>query len=115
MTTAPVSGDEAIDRAAIRAFTEEFGDRATRLPPVAIVIAAFNEEGAIGPVVESLPVTVAGLGAVTIVVSDGSVDATIKEAGRPARWSATCPSTGGRARRCGSATGSPGRAARATS
>jgi len=80
VTTAPVSGDEAIDRAAIRAFTEEFGDRATRLPPVAIVIAAFNEEGAIGPVVESLPVTVAGLGAVTIVVSDGSVDATIKEA-----------------------------------
>ena len=78
--TDQVSDDKAIDSAAVRAFTEEFGDRATRLPPVAIVIAAFNEEGAIGPVVESLPVTVAGLGAVTIVVSDGSVDATIKEA-----------------------------------
>jgi len=75
-----VRDDEAIDSAAIRAFTEEFGDRATRLPPVAIVIAAFNEEGAIGPVVEGLPSTVGGLAAVPVVVSDGSVDATGKEA-----------------------------------
>ena len=75
-----VRDDEAIDSAAIRAFTEEFGDRATRLPPVAIVIAAFNEEGALGPVVEGLPSTVGGLAAVPVVVSDGSVDATGKEA-----------------------------------
>ncbi len=78
--TAHVSDDEAIDTAAIRAFTEEFGDQATKLPPVAIVIAAFNEEGAIGPVVEGLPRTVGGLDAVPVVVSDGSVDATGKEA-----------------------------------
>ena len=79
MTTAHLD-DEAIDGQAQRAFIEEFGDRATSLPPVAIVIAAFNEEGAIGPVVEALPATVAGLGTVTIVVSDGAVDATAKEA-----------------------------------
>jgi glycosyltransferase involved in cell wall biosynthesis len=72
--------DEVIDSAAIRAFTEEFGDRATGMPPVAIVIAAFNEEGAIGPVVDALPGAVAGLDTVTIVVSDGSVDSTGKEA-----------------------------------
>jgi glycosyltransferase involved in cell wall biosynthesis len=72
--------DEVVDSAAIRAFTEEFGDLATAMPPVAIVIAAFNEEGAIGPVVDALPGTVAGLDAVTIVVSDGSVDSTGKEA-----------------------------------
>jgi glycosyltransferase involved in cell wall biosynthesis len=72
--------DEAIDGAAIRAFIQEFGDRATSLPPVAIVIAAFNEEGAIGPVVEALPATVGGLDTATIVVSDGAVDATAKEA-----------------------------------
>jgi glycosyltransferase involved in cell wall biosynthesis len=72
--------DEAIDGAAIRAFIEEFGDRATSLPPVAIVIAAFNEEGAIGPVVEAIPAAVAGLDTATIVVSDGAVDATAKEA-----------------------------------
>ena len=79
MTTAHPD-DKAIDGAAIRAFIEEFGDRATSLPPVAIVIAAFNEEGAIGPVVEALPTTVAGLDTATIVVSDGAVDATVKEA-----------------------------------
>jgi glycosyltransferase involved in cell wall biosynthesis len=72
--------DEVIDSAAIRAFTEEFGDLATGLPPVAIVIAAFNEEGAIGPVVDSLPGVVGGMRAVAIVVSDGSVDSTGKEA-----------------------------------
>jgi glycosyltransferase involved in cell wall biosynthesis len=72
--------DEVIDSAAIRAFTEEFGEQAAALPPVAIVIAAFNEEGAIGPVVEALPATVAGMDAATIVVSDGAVDATAKEA-----------------------------------
>lgn len=72
--------DEIIDSAAIRAFTEEFGDLATAMPPVAIVIAAFNEEGAIGPVVDTLPRAVAGLDTATIVVSDGSVDATGKEA-----------------------------------
>jgi glycosyltransferase involved in cell wall biosynthesis len=78
--TTPHAGDEAIDSAAVQAFAEEFGDRATKLPPVAVVIAAFNEEGAIGPVVEGLPATVGGLAAAVIVVSDGSVDATGKEA-----------------------------------
>jgi glycosyltransferase involved in cell wall biosynthesis len=80
VTTDHVHDDEAIDRAAIEAFREEVGDRATSLPPVAIVIAAYNEEGAIGPVVDTLPTRFAGLDAATIVVSDGSVDATAKEA-----------------------------------
>jgi glycosyltransferase involved in cell wall biosynthesis len=80
VTSAPAGDDEVIDSAAIHAFHEEFGDRATRLPPVAIVIAAYNEEGAIGPVVEALPATVGGLATAAIVVSDGSVDSTAKEA-----------------------------------
>ena len=79
MTTTPVD-DEDTDSAAIRAFTEEFGDRATKMPPVALVIAAFNEEGAIGPVIEALPAIVTGLATTKIVVSDGSVDSTGKEA-----------------------------------
>ena len=77
-TTHP--GDEAIDHSASQAFREEFGKRASELPPVVVVIAAFNEEGAIGPVVSALPATIAGLAAATIVVSDGAVDATAKEA-----------------------------------
>jgi glycosyltransferase involved in cell wall biosynthesis len=72
--------DEAIDHSATQAFREEFGKQASKLPPVVVVIAAFNEEGAIGPVVSALPTTIAGLTATTIVVSDGAVDATAKEA-----------------------------------
>jgi glycosyltransferase involved in cell wall biosynthesis len=69
-----------IDAEAARAFASQYGARATALPPVAIVIAAYNEEGAIGPVLDSLPKTLAGQDVARIVVSDGSVDATVKEA-----------------------------------
>jgi glycosyltransferase involved in cell wall biosynthesis len=44
------------------------------------VIAAYNEEGAIGPVIDALPATICGLATATIVVVDGSVDGTAKEA-----------------------------------
>ena len=72
--------DDAIDKAAVAAFAREYGDLATALPPLAFVIAAFNEEGSIGSVVGALPDTVAGLATAKIVVSDGAVDATVKEA-----------------------------------
>ncbi len=72
--------DQAVDDAAVKAFAETHGERATSLPPVAIVIAAYNEEGAVGPVVEELPGTVCGLATATIVVADGCADATAKEA-----------------------------------
>jgi len=48
--------------------------------PVAIVIAAYNEEESIGAVVRSLPAEVCGLTAQVIVVVDGSTDATASEA-----------------------------------
>jgi len=72
--------DESIDSAAIRAFTDQYGALATALPPLAIVIAAFNEEGSVGTVLAALPETVAGLAAAKIVVSDGAADGTAKEA-----------------------------------
>jgi glycosyltransferase involved in cell wall biosynthesis len=78
--TSTNAADAAIDSAAIRAFTDQYGSRATELPPVAIVIAAYNEEGAIGPVVDALPASVCGLAAAKIVVSDGAVDGTVKDA-----------------------------------
>jgi glycosyltransferase involved in cell wall biosynthesis len=78
--TATHRADEVIDSAAIRAFTDQYGARATQLPELAIVIAAYNEEGAIGPVVDALPKTAAGLTTAVIVVSDGSMDGTVKEA-----------------------------------
>jgi glycosyltransferase involved in cell wall biosynthesis len=72
--------DQAIDDAAVAAFTESYGERAASLPPVAIVIAAYNEEGAIGPVVEALPEKVCGLATAAIVVADGCTDGTVTEA-----------------------------------
>ena len=78
--TSTHAADAAIDGAATRAFTDQYGSRATELPPVAIVIAAYNEEGAIGPVIEALPASVCGLDVAKIVVSDGAVDGTVKDA-----------------------------------
>ena len=72
--------DQAVDDAAVAAFTESYGERATTLPPVAIVIAAYNEAGAIGPVIEELPAEVCGLATTVIVVADGCADGTAKEA-----------------------------------
>jgi glycosyltransferase involved in cell wall biosynthesis len=72
--------DETIDDSAIAAFRQAYGAAAGALPPVAIVIAAYNEEGAIGPVIEALPAEVCALGTATIVVSDGCKDATATEA-----------------------------------
>ena len=71
---------EAVDAAAAAAFATQYGARATAMSPLAIVIAAYNEEGAIGPVVEGLPPVMSGLDVVTIVISDGSADGTVKEA-----------------------------------
>jgi glycosyltransferase involved in cell wall biosynthesis len=72
--------DQAVDDAALTAFSEAYGQRSTALPPVAIVIAAYNEAGAIGPVIEALPREVCGLATETIVVADGCADGTAKEA-----------------------------------
>src|SRR6516165_1427495 len=73
-------GDQAVDDAAAAEFAQGYGERATSLPPVAIVIAAYNEAGAIGPVIEALPEQVCGLVTATIVVADGCADGTAKEA-----------------------------------
>ena len=79
MSSAQVD-NAAIDTEAVAAFVAEYGERATALPPLAIVIAAYNEQGAIGPVVEALPKEVLGQATAVIVVSDGSKDDTVAEA-----------------------------------
>jgi glycosyltransferase involved in cell wall biosynthesis len=65
--------DAELDGRALAEFTAEYG---AELPPVAIVIAAYNEERGIGDVVEAAPDHVAGLETATIVVVDGSSDDT---------------------------------------
>jgi glycosyltransferase involved in cell wall biosynthesis len=72
--------DQAVDDAASKTFADAYGARATCLPPVAIVIAAYNEAGAIGPVIEALPAEVCGLATAALVVADGCSDSTVAEA-----------------------------------
>ncbi|MBO0775120.1 MAG: glycosyltransferase, partial [Actinobacteria bacterium] len=72
--------DQAVDSAAAAAFFAGNGDRAASLPPVAIVIAAYNEEGVVGSVVQAMPAQICGLPTAVIVVSDGSRDKTVAEA-----------------------------------
>jgi glycosyltransferase involved in cell wall biosynthesis len=72
--------DANVDDAALETTRAAYGDRVAKLPPVALVIAAYNEEGAIGPVVDQLPASVCGLATEVIVVADGCADATVKEA-----------------------------------
>jgi len=72
--------DQVVDDAALKTFTNAYGERATSLPPVAIVIAAYNEAGAIGPVIQALPAEVCGLATVAVVVADGCSDDTAAEA-----------------------------------
>src|ERR1700750_3475758 len=72
--------DQVIDDDAIKALVDAWGERVTTPPPVAIVIAAYNEAGAIGPVIEALPAEVCGLATAPIVVADGCADSTVAEA-----------------------------------
>ena len=69
-----------VDDTAAGAFFAEFGDAARKLPPVAIVIAAFNEADVIGQVIEALPAEICGLKTAVVVVSDGSKDKTARVA-----------------------------------
>ncbi len=75
MTAEPMSGVLA-DDAAADAFAAEYGERAAKLPPISIVIAAFNEQEVIGGVIDALPAAIRGLQTAVLVVSDGSTDGT---------------------------------------
>lgn len=63
----------SVDERARQEFTAEYG---TSLAPVAVIMAAYREEGSIGDVVSAIPATVCGLSTCTIVVVDGSDDET---------------------------------------
>jgi glycosyltransferase involved in cell wall biosynthesis len=67
-----------VDAAAVAAF--DAGHPGLRLPPVVVVIAAYDEEDAVGDVVRSIPDQLAGLPAGVLVVVDGATDATAERA-----------------------------------
>jgi glycosyltransferase involved in cell wall biosynthesis len=56
------------------------GTSAAPEPFLAVVMAAYNESGSVGPVVASLPAQVCGLPVQALVIDDGSTDGTAAEA-----------------------------------
>lgn len=62
------------DEVAEAALAADLGDRVLR--PIIVVIAAYNEEDAIGSVLRQMPDSVCGLAVDTLVVVDGATDAT---------------------------------------
>lgn len=66
--------DIDVDDKAAAAFAAALGAR--RLNPVTVVIAAYNEQDAIGAVLRQMPALVCGLAVDTLVVVDGATDGT---------------------------------------
>lgn len=83
--------DRYIDDVAASGFAASLSGR--RLQPVAVVIAAYNEEDGIAGVLQDMPESVCGLGVDTIVVVDGATDNTAAAA-RAARSGGSGPSEG---------------------
>jgi len=78
-----------VDRHALRDFHERYGT--VRLAPVAIVIAAYDEADAIGPVLDAIPGRSCGLEVDTLVVVDGATDATAEVARRHGAYTCEVP------------------------
>jgi glycosyltransferase involved in cell wall biosynthesis len=69
---------DMVDMAAVDEFTRRYGE--PRFAPVLVVIAAYNEEGGIGGVLDDLPSSCLGLPVDVLVVVDGCTDGTAAEA-----------------------------------
>ncbi|HSK96396.1 MAG TPA: glycosyltransferase family 2 protein [Euzebyales bacterium] len=74
----PATGDADVDDTAVARFAAEHG--APALGPIAVVIAAYNEQDALGDVLMAIPSTVEARPTSVIVVDDGSDDATAEVA-----------------------------------
>jgi Glycosyl transferase family 2 len=68
---APAPFPEPPDEAALAGIDPEL-----TFPPVVVLIAAYNEEDGLGPVLDSVPATCCGLNVATLVVVDGATDGT---------------------------------------
>ena len=74
----PVSAPKDPSERAVRAFRERHPDLC--FAPVVVVIPAFNEEDAIGAVLDEAPREACGLSVDTLVIDDGSADGTVRVA-----------------------------------
>ena len=73
-------GDDRIDDAAAARFAATYD--APKLGPLVVVVAAYEEEDALGEVLDAVPSTIRGTPVRVVVVDDGSTDATAEVARR---------------------------------
>ena len=88
-TTCP----DEVDRAAMDGYAERYGDR--RLAPVVVLIAAYNEQEALGPVLDGIPANSCGLDVDALVVVDGATDDTAEVALRHGAQTCVAPENRG--------------------
>jgi hypothetical protein len=69
---------DEVDQAALAGYAQRYGDR--RFAPVVLLIAAYNEQDALGGVLAGMPAISCGLKVDTLVVVDGATDATAEVA-----------------------------------
>lgn len=73
------SHPDAVDAEAVRDFHERYGEH-VEFAPIVVVIAAYNEAGGIGAVLDKLPTECDGMAVEPLVVVDGASDGTAQVA-----------------------------------
>ncbi|WP_308011309.1 glycosyltransferase family 2 protein [Saccharopolyspora sp. 7B] len=80
---------DEVDRAALDGFAEHYGDR--RFASVVVLIAAYDEQDALGAVLDGMPAESCGLDVDTLVVVDGATDDTAEVALRHGALTCVAP------------------------
>ena len=84
---------DQVDWSAMNDFTDRYG--APDFKPVLVVIAAYNEEGGIGGVLDNLPKQCCGLPVDVLVVIDGCTDETARVAAEHGAYTCVAPTNRG--------------------
>lgn len=84
---------DEVDEAALRDYADRYGQR--RFAPVVLLIAAYDEEEALGKVLDEMPSTSCGRDVDTLVVVDGATDSTAEVAVRHGAQTCVAPTNRG--------------------
>ncbi|GAB2664393.1 glycosyltransferase family 2 protein [Saccharopolyspora gloriosae] len=92
-TTMSTTYPDEVDRAALDGYAERYGDRG--FASVVVLIAAYNEQDALGAVLDGIPAQSCGLDVDALVVVDGATDDTAEVALRHGAQTCVAPTNRG--------------------
>lgn len=92
-TRMSTSVPDEVDEAALHDYADRYGQR--QFAPVVVLIAAYDEEDALGEVLDRMPSTSCGLEVDTLVVVDGATDSTAEVAVRHGAQTCVAPTNRG--------------------